>query len=168
VDTAAAWNSALGRHLWLEACAGGIRFERHAARTELTLAIDNEVPRWGFHPSEGDPGAGWSWIGPRPRAGLILPGLAARLDVIRLHAVATASVRIVDELQVALDGEPAHVRRHWQGTTGTFEVTPSSRRTAWLPLHRLDIVCPETLRPNADERGLALALASVTLSTRQS
>ena len=160
----AAWNRALLQRLRTEAQAGGIRFDLRAAPGELVIPVGSEFARWGFHPGESSEHLTWSWMGPRPRAGLVLPALASRLETIQLRVIAAADPRNVEELRASIDGKPARVRTHWRVDQGHIDITPSVPVDAGRPFHTLELSCPRSLRPSETEsRLLALAFSTATL-----
>ena len=160
----AAWNRALLPRLRAEAQAGGIRFDLRADARELVIPVGSGFARWGFHASETSEGMTWSWMGPRPRAGLVLPALASRLETIQLRVFATVDPRNVEELRASIDGTPAQVRAHWAADQGHMEIAPSVPLDPGSPFHTLEMSCPKSLRPNeAESRLLALAFSTATL-----
>jgi hypothetical protein len=161
---AAAWNRALLQRFRIEAQAGGIRFDLCTAPGELVIPVGCELARWGFHASESSEDMAWSWMGPRPRAGLVLPALASRLETIQLRVIAAVDPRNVEELRASIDGTPARVRARWHVDQGHIDITPSVPVDAGSPFHVLELSCPKTLRPNeAESRLLALAFSTATL-----
>ena len=165
VDEAKAWNALVEHQLQLESATGGIRFDRRAMARDLALPIDSELLRWGFHPAERSGDTAWCWIGPRPRAGIILPPLATRLERLQLHAASSIDLRNVRELRASIDGEPATLVAHWHGDHGHFELAPAAPDTRWRPFHRLELSMPVSRRPS-DEDGRQLALAVGVLTLR--
>jgi hypothetical protein len=161
---AAGWNTLLRARLGAELRSGGIRFETQAATRELKLPIDIATPRWGFHAVEYSEHSMWSWIGPRPRAGIVLPPLATRLERLALHVVSTIDPRNVQALQASLDGEPLQVRGRWHGDHGSVELTPFAPSPRWRPFHRLELSMPTSGFPSGKgDRMIALALSALTL-----
>lgn len=163
-DGVQAWNTLLERQLHVEAGAGGVQFDASAAPRELHLPIDVEAPRWGFHEIEYLDDSLWSWIGPRPRAGIVLPPLAARLDGLSLRAISAIDLRNVAGLHATLDGARLRVRAHWKDKHGSFDLTPIVPSPRWRPFHCLELSMPVSAYPSGQgDRMLAMAINGLTL-----
>jgi hypothetical protein len=157
------WRQQLQATLWREARAGRIYIPEAARLETLRLPVDRELPLSGFHPHEGEPGAGWTWIGPRPRASLWLPSLAGPVERIRLGIVNVASRGIAAGLRATLDGVPTRTTQSPE-SVGTIEIILESACPPLRHIHRLDLSFPESRRISDDDpRHLVLALDTVTL-----
>jgi hypothetical protein len=158
------WNRWLAQELWREARQTGIAFQPYRSSGSLTMSLDNELPAWGLHPHEGEPGGGWAWIGPRRSAGFVLPTADQPLHRVSIYAAAAATERNRNEVAALLDGEAAHVRCDWSQGFGVIDITPRRPGRLWRPMHCLELSVPDVRRASDDDaRLLSLSLSSVVV-----
>jgi hypothetical protein len=149
---------------WALALAGTVAgaVEVHAGAVApvpaWTIAIDEPLTRRGFYPVEGAAPATWSWIGPRPRAALLLPCWRGSLRRISLQMRAVApGIDIADAVAV-VDGVPAVARV----AAAELEVE-MPHAAAPRAFQRLDLGFLRSTRVERERRLVVAALASVRL-----
>jgi len=138
---------------------------RPTACSEVTIRLHDELPRWGFYPASDLTDNDWSWVGPRPRCGVVLPALAGRLISLTVGIATTVSPRNITELLASINGQPA-ISRHDRTRSGQacVEICPATV-VPWQPLHHLELSMPVSLCREQGPRSVAMALTTITLRT---
>jgi hypothetical protein len=127
-------------------------------RLSWTIPIDEPLARSGFYPVEGAAPATWCWIGPRPRAGLLLPTWPGRLLQVGLQLRAVGDGVNIAATVARLDGVPAAVRMD-----GPLLWIESPASAAPRAFRRLDLTFPTSSRDESGRRLVVAAIAAVQL-----
>lgn len=136
----------------------------------ILMTCDESLIGEGFYPLErSGEGTPFYWLGPAPRATVLLPKLAAPVEVrLRLHAAFVPEV--LPEIRLSLDGGAwTPVRVEEEAGRVTLVAAPPPGEAARPASMRLGIDAVRTESPaskgEADSRQLGIALERIDLST---